>query len=448
MATLARSLLRPESRAIRDDALWGAWAAGDDVVANSAAGVRVSRNTALGLSAVWACVRIIADTIATLPVDTYTIDAQGVKSAHRPRPVWMDPDNFNAPNPEQTAADFWFGVVASLLLDGNAFIYTVRNAMQEVVEVWAIDPQWVLVRREPMPDGSLALVYYIQVARGQQSPVGPERTWAGPFSAPDMFHLTAFNPNSNWPRGLSPLEMARQMFGSGIANQQMAAEFYGHGMNAHGVIELPGDMTIDQARELKEDLKRGNGGFRKFFQPPVLTGGASWKQISINPEQAQFLESRQAIVQDVARWFGVPLWMIQSVEKTTSWGTGVEQQGLAFATYTIGTWTTKIELGFQKHTLLPFHPGVVFGWDLKKLMRGDHATRAAFSASGRQWGWLSANDVRISEGMDGIGPEGDVYLVPVNMTDPGVSDPASVPMNPLGSTTAPAQAPAEEEDEE
>lgn len=433
--TVLGSLL--ERRAIRSNDLWGAWASGEDGIGGeTASGATVTRNTALGLSAVWACVRIIADTIATLAVDTYTVGDDGVKKPYRPRPTWLD-----VPNSEQTLVDFIFGVVASLLLDGNAFIYTIRNRIGDVIEAWVIDPEWVQVRREYLPNGQLGIVYYIMVAKGQQSPIGPLRVVAGP----DMFHITAFNPNSNWPRALSTIEIARQMLGAGIANQEMGARFYGHGMNASGVIENAGDMTIEQARELKRDFGRANGGFRKMHLPPVLTGGATWKQISINPEQAQFLESRQAVVQDVARWFGVPLWMLQANDKTTSWGTGVEQQGIAFVTYTLRSWITRVEQGWQRGMLMPFHPGVVFDFNVKELLRGDHASRAAWYTAGRFGGWFSANDVLIQEGLSPIGPEGDVYLAPLNSQIPQNMDPGGTT---LPTTTADPNAGDDEEDDD
>lgn len=442
--TVVGSLL--ERRAIYRDTVWGnAWASGTDegLGAEPNSGATVTRNRALGLSAVWACVRIIADTIATLPVDTYLIDDDGVKTRYRPRPVWLD-----QPNPEQTTADFVFGIVASLLLDGNAFIYTIRNRLGDVVEAWIIDPQWVQVRREYLPTGELALVYYIMVAKGQQSPIGPLRVVAGP----DMFHITAFNPNSQWPRGLSPLDVAREMIGAGIANQEMGARFYGHGMNASGVLETDKDLTEPQARQLKHDFRSANAGFRRMHLPPVLANGVTWKQISVNPEQAQFLESRQFVVQDVARWFGVPMWMIQANEKTTSWGTGIEQQGIAFATYTIGSWIERVQQGWKRGMLMPFDPPQLgFRFNIRKLLRGDHAALAAYYNAGRLGGWLCADDIRQDIDMPPLpNGEGQIFLTPINMTAPATLDPASVPKNPLPSTTggpAAGESPDESDDE-
>lgn len=439
--TVARSLL--ERRAIRDSDFWGSWGAGDDTPGRDlATGVNVSRNTTLGLSAVWSCVSLIADTVATLPAAAFDVGENGVKTRVADQPLWLE-----TPNPEQTIVDFWFGVIASLLLDGNAFIYTIRNALQEVVEAWVLDPQWVQVRREwvTLPSGgsSLELVYYIMVAKGQQSPVGPFRVVAGP----DMFHVTAFNPSSNWPRGIAPLEVARQMFGGALANQEMGARFYGQGMNASGVIEVPGDMLIDQARELKRDFANANGGLARMHLPPVLTGGATWKQIMVSPEQAQFLESRRFVVEDIARWFRVPLWMIQSNEKTTSWGSGIEQMGIGFVTYTLNPWIGKVTAGFKKHTLMPFHPARVVAFNVRSLLKGDHTARAQWYASGRQWGWLSADDIRADEDMPPLPDgKGEIYLEPVNMQEPGVSDPASMPKTGLPSVQAPATAAPDEGD--
>lgn len=436
--TILGSLLA-ERRTIRDNDLWGGWAAGEDgIAADPASGARVTRNSALGLSAVWACVRIIADTIATLPVDTFLINDEGVKTRYRPKPAWMD-----TPNPEQSPADFVFGIVASLLLDGNAFIYTVRNRLGDVVEAWVIDPQWVQIRREYVPGGELALVYYIMVGKGQQSPVGPLRVVAGP----DMFHITAFNPNSNWPRGLSPIEVARQMLGAGIANQEMGARFYGQGMNASGVLETDQDVPGPVAKAIKRDFVRSNHSVRRMHLPPVLTNGLKWKAISINPEQAQFLESRQFVVQDVARWFGVPLWMIQSNEKTTSWGSGVEQQGIAFATYTIGSWIERIQQGWKRGMLMPFDPPELgFRFNIRKLLRGDHTALASFYNAGRLGGWLCADDIRLDQDMTPL-PDGtgQIFLQPTNMTAPTNIDPPKQPLQTVQGGTP--QGPEPDEDD-
>ena len=385
------------------------WGRGElDIGVDDATGVRVNRDTALGVSAVWACVSLISDSVATLPIDTYTRQA-GVLKQYKPRPGWLD-----VPNPEQTSVDFKFGTVASLLLDGNAFFYTVRDRKGEIVEVWCLDPRWVQVRREFQDDGSLALNYYVMVGKGMQSPVGPFKVSAGS----EMFHIMAFQPNSSWPRGIGPLEVARLMFGSGIAGQELGARYFGHGMNASGVIEVEDELTIEQARELKQDFGNSNSGLRKMHLPPVLTGGAVWKQIQISPEQAQFIEQRKFSVDEIARFFRVPPHMIGNLEKTTSWGTGIEQQSIGFVRYTLRPWLERIEDAWSRYMLL-FQPGVQIRFDVDALLRGDSAAQADYWQKRFMSGSASANDQRKAFGEEPIEKDGDVYYFPVNMAPVG-----------------------------
>ena len=411
----------PEARTISDQTFAKAFASGEDWNSpGDVAGVKVNRNSALGLSTVWACVSLIADSIATLPVEAYTVNEFGVRASVKPQPRWIE-----RPNPEQTKVDFIFSVIASLLLDGIAPLYTVRDKRGDVVEVWPLDPQWTQLRREQQPNGSWKIVYYFMVAQGQQSPVGPFRVPMGP----DMFHINAFVNSVCWPRGVPPLEVARTMFGGAIAGQEMGARFFGQGMNAGGVIENPGDMTIEQAREMKEDFGRANSGLKKMHLPPVLTGGATFKQIMISPEQAQFLEQRNFSVEDICRFYRVPPHMVSHMVRSTSWGSGIEYQGMTFVNYTLRPWIERLEAAWSDWMLL-FQPEQKFGLDVSGLLRGDALSRATRAASGRQWGWLSADDVRADEGLAAL-PDGNgsIYLQPVNLVE-AAADPTSVKADP------------------
>jgi len=350
---------------------------------------------------------LIGDSIATLPVDAFTTDADGTRKSAA-RPSWLD-----QPNREQTKVDFIFNQVVSLLADGNAYVYTVRDKRGDVAEAWTLSPDWVRVYRERQPDGSLALVYYVMVAQGQQSPVGPFRIVAGP----DMFHIVAFQASSGWPMGLAPLEVAMRMFGSGIAGQEMGARFFGNGMNAAGVIEVPDDLTDPQAKQLKEDFGRANSVLSKMPLPPVLTAGATFKPIQISPEQAQFIEQRRFSVDEIARFFRVPPHMIGNLEKTSSWGTGIEQQSIGFVTYTLRPWIERLEEAWSRHMLL-FQPDVRVGFNVDGLLRGDSAARADYYQKRFMTASMSPNDIAKAEGRPPI-PGGDVYYFPVNMAPVG-----------------------------
>lgn len=412
--TLLDALLRDrdpvEERAITDSAFWGAWAAGNNELPGTdpATGVRVSRDSALGVSAVWACISLIADSIATLPIDFYTTTADGERKP-APRPGWAD-----VPNPEQTTVDFVFNQAASLLGDGNAFVFNVLDRKANVVEAWTLNPDVVQVYRERQPDGSLKLVYYITITQGQQSPVGPFRIVAGP----EMFHIMAFQASSNWPRGLAPLEVARRMFGSGIAGQEMGARFFGHGMNAAGVIETPDDLTQPQAQQLKDDFTKANSGIHKMHLPPVLTAGAHFNPIQITPEQSQFIEQRRFSVEEIARFFRVPPYMIGDLAKTTSWGTGIEQQGIGFVTFTLLPWIRRLEEAWTRRMLF-MSPGVKVAFNVAGLERGDSGARADYYQKQFMVASMNPNMIAKAEGRPTIGPDGDTFYYPVAMAPVG-----------------------------
>lgn len=405
-----------ESRAIRDNDLWGAWAAGEDTPGgiDPSTGVRVSRDGTLAVAAAWACMSLIGDSIATLPVDAVVDLPSGQTKSYGQRPPWLD-----APNREQTKIDFIFNQVVSMLADGAAFVYTPRDRRGDIVEAWTLNPDWCRVFRERQPDGSLALVYYVMVSAGQQSPVGPFRLVAGT----EMFHINAFQASSGWPRGISPIEAQRQLFGSAIAGQEMGARFFGHGMNAAGVIEATDDMTIEQARELKADFGKANGGFRKMHLPPVLTGGATFKPIQISPEQAQFIEQRRFSVEEIARVFRVPPYLIGDMSKTSSWGTGIEQMNMGFVTYTLRPWIERLEAAWTRHMLL-FEKGARIQFDVAGLLRGDHAARAQYYKFMFNTGAMSPNQIATAEGLEPF-DLGDQHYYPVT-TAPIGTQPATV----------------------
>ena len=410
-----------ESRTISNNAYWAAWRAGEDagLTQETPAGVIVNRNTAMGISAVWACVNLISDSVATLPVDTVMDDGFGIEKPYRPRP-----SVFETPNPEQTKVDFIFNQIASMLLHGFTPVYTLRDRKGDVVESYALDPTMVQIRREYY-QGRLQIVYYVAVGKGQQSPVGTPDVYRVPQGS-EMFHVIGPQIHAGYPVGLPPLEVARMMYGGAIAAQEMGARFYGHGMNAAGVIEVPAEqnITTDQAKQLKEDFARANGGLRKMHLPPVLTGGATFKQVTISPEQAQFLQAREFGVDEIARWFRVPPHMIGHLVRSTSWGTGLEFQGMTFVNYTLRPWIERLEAAWTRWMLI-FQPGVKVRFNTEGLLRGDLAARAAWYASARQNSWMNVDEIRAREGLpplpDGLGEE---YIQPVNYAPLG-TDPAA-----------------------
>jgi HK97 family phage portal protein len=396
VTVLGALLRRPAVRAVKDEDVWGRWARGDDAPAGvTPAGVRVDRTSALQLSAVWACVSLISESISMLPLDTF-FRQNGARHPFRPRPAWL-----LEPNPDQARHQWVQQQLLSLLLDGTAYVFTVRDDRGDILEAWNV-PSWNV-----RPKRDLGQVVY-EVTDPERGPLTLNRA--------QMFHV----PGMSWPgelRGMAPLEAARHMLGAGLAAQEFAERYYGQGMHQSGVVEVPGDLTQEQAKDLKGDFQRMAGGLRKAHLPAVLTGGAQWKPSICTPEQAQFLQSRAFSVSEIARFFRVPPHLIGDMEKSTSWGTGIEQQGIGFVTYTLGPWLERLEQAYTRHMLLLGPGSRAFAkFNVNGLLRGDFKTRNEGYAIGRNWGWLNADDVRALEDMpplpDGQGQE---YLVPLNM---------------------------------
>lgn len=396
------ALLRrpPEARAIRDEDVWGAWASGDGIPGRLYSPVRVTRETAQALSAVWACRALIAGTIATLPWDVFT-RRDGGRFRFRPRPAWV-----GQPNAEQTRAQLVEQIVESMLFDGTAFVYTPRDERGFVREVWCVDPRRVDIRRTDE-----GLRYDVRTDSGVV-------TLRGGLMG-EMFHIPAYAPPGGL-RGMPPLEVARTMIGAGLAAQEFAARFYRQGMTATGIIEVPQGAEVD-SRQLREDFRAIYGGARNAYLPAVLTGGAQWKPLSITPEQAQFIEARQLTKEDIATFFLVPPHLISKVDRTTSWGSGIEEQNIAFVTYTLRQWIARIELAFTTWALADL-PGVFLRIIVDGLLRGNTEARYRAYAIGRQWGWLSADDVRLLEDMPPLPDgQGQTYLTPLNMAPANVA---------------------------
>ena len=187
------------------------------------------------------------------------------------------------------------------------------------------------------------------------------------------------------------------------------------------MIEVPDEMTDDQARQLKRNFVEANSSLHKMFMPPVITGGASWKQIQVSPEQAQMLQSRQFSVSEIARFYRVPPYMVGELTRSTSWGTGLEQQSASFTQFTLRPILERIEEALS-YWMLWAYPNRRIWFNVEGLLRGDRATRTQWYIAGRQWGWLSANDVRLAEGLPPV-ENGDEYMTPTNMAEMGAPPP-------------------------
>ncbi|MCP3669089.1 MAG: phage portal protein, partial [Gammaproteobacteria bacterium] len=217
-------------------------------------------------------------------------------------------------------------------------------------------------------------------------------------------------------KGYSPIKMASENIGLALAAQEFGGRFFGQGANVNSVIEMPGNLkSPEEIARFKKSFSESYQGLSNAHGTPLLEDGAKLVRVGVPPEEAQFLETRKFQVEDIARIYGVPLHMLSSTEKSTSWGTGLEQQNLGFLVHTLRPWLVAWEQELNRKLLLPSEREKYnIEFKLDALLRGDTKSRYEGYSIGRQWGWLSVNDIRELENMDRI-DGGDAYLVPLNM---------------------------------
>lgn len=332
----------------------------------------------LGLSAAWACVNLIAGTGATLPLVVYRT-RNGVRSVASDHPLYRI--LHDSPNAEQTAVDFWEGVFASIELKGNAVAEIDRADSGRVIALTPAAWDDIQVRR---PTEGGALEYK---RRGVL--LDPSR----------ILHIRGFGGAPEG--GLSTLAYGRRVFNIALAIDGAASATFGNGVRASGILKTDKTLTAAQRTEAEGLLQQKFVGAQNAGRPMLLDNGVTWEQLTINPDDAQMLESRGFSVEEVCRMFGVPPHMIGHTEKTTSWGTGLEQQTIGFVQFTMRRRLKRIEQALEKFLLTPRDraEGITIEFNLEGLLRGDSKTRAEFYASGLQNGWRTINEVRAHENL-------------------------------------------------
>lgn len=365
------------------------WMAGPAVYA----GTSVSETSSLGMPAVWRAVNLIAGTCASLPLHAY----RSADDVRLPVTSGQAARLLDVPHPDMTPFELWETVYTHLLLWGNAYLRKLKNQAGQVAELWPVHPSKVQAGRAK----DLTKVYVID---GRQD---------DPLTDEEILHIPGFGYDGI--TGVSPIRLARQGIGLALAAEEYGARLFGSGSLASGILQTEQRLDQEAAERLKAAWKAKVGGLAKAHDVAVLDAGAKFQQLSIPPEDAQFIESRRFQISEVARIYGVPPHMLMDTEKSTSWGTGIEQQGIGFVVYTLRPWLTRVE---QRLTGL-LRPSQVYArYSVEGLLRGDTKARYDGYAVGRQWGWLSRNDIRRLEDMPPI-DGGDDYLSPLNMTTLG-----------------------------
>lgn len=320
---------------------WGSWGP----TGTTASGQNVTQDTALTFLAVYGSVSFIADQVSTLPLANYRDEEAG------PRKIGLTPWMVR-PNPEVDRVAFIVQCVTSLLLDGNLFIIPVRNRFMEVVELWAVDPGRVTVKRPP---GGGSRVYLID---------------GKPYTG-EMHHIP-YIIRAGAERGLSPIEHARQVIGLGMAAVEHGAQFFGQGAAVSGVIQVPDELTDTSAQVMANAFQRAHSGNNKFL-PGVLTGGATWQQTQITNEQAQFLESRNYTAAEIAGqlYHLDPSHLGIGVEGTSYTYANLEQRGIHLVQVTLLPLLVRMEALYTTFSARSQY----VKFNVAGLMRADTLTR-------------------------------------------------------------------------
>ena len=378
------SLLRPrEERAVSFQTIF---ASGGNVAQQTYAGTVITYDTSLKIGAVYACVRLLADTISTLPVDTFYREG-GSRLVFRPKPIWVE-----TPDIGMAREDFLQQAMVSLLLDGNVFIRIFRGRSGEVTSLTVLDPTRVEVRRNP---ATREVEYAIDGTAGAV------------LTAGEVLHITELR-RPGALRGVSRIEEVKQALGLASALEEFSARFFGSGSTTQGLIEWPGSLTKEQAKDLVDGFEEGHKGLRRAHRPGVLFGGAKFVKTGVDPNEAQMLESRQFAVEEIARIFRCPLHLLQVSTPGAMSYASVEQNAIQFAQYTLRPIISKFETALSTLLLGP----AFVKFNLDAILRGDIQTRFAAYSTGQLAGFLSVNDVRRLEDY-APAPGGDDYRVPL-----------------------------------
>lgn len=381
----------------------------------TSSGETVNTASVLGLAAAWACVNLLAGTIASLPLMVYRTrgGARTVASDHPLYRILHD-----SPNADQTALDFWEFVCASLELHGNAYAEVVRARNGRIIALGVpITPELVTVRR--LDSGALE---YEWVDQGRRIIAGQDR----------VLHIRGFGGNPLG--GLSTLSAGRQSFGLAQAIERASGDTFRNGVRPSGLLKTADTLTIDQRKQAEELLQEKFAGAINAGRPMLLDRGMDWVQLSISPEDAQMLQSRAFSVEEVCRFFGVPPFMVGHTEKTTSWGTGLEQQTLGFQKFTLRRRLKRIEQALEKQLLSVADrlAGITIEFNLEGLLRADSAARASFYQLMLTNGVMTINEVRSLENLPPVegGDEPRMQMQNVPITQAGQQQIQTTPGGP------------------
>lgn len=364
----------------------------------AASGASVTAENAMTFTAVLACVRVLSESVASLPLIVYRRDPDGGKSRATDHPLY--PVLHDAPNPEMTSVQWRETAMVHLCLWGNSYNEIVFDGAGRVRELWPLSPSGMTVKRI---NGQLVYEH----REGSAQPIQ--------YPASSILHICGLSMNGLV--GMSPIAIARDAIGLGMTLNEYGARTFANGARPSGVLEHPGQLGDEAYKRLKESFEAEYAGAGNAGKTLLLEEGTKFNPQSFPPEDAQFLQSRKFQIEEVARIFRVPLHKIGSLEHATF--SNIEHQSLEFVVDSLRPYLVRWEQAISAKLLNPRERAQYFSEHLVDgLLRGDIQSRYAAYAIARQWGWINVNEIRSRENMNPI-DGGDAYLEPLNMTEVG-----------------------------
>jgi HK97 family phage portal protein len=359
----------------------------------SKVGIHINAKNALQTTAVFACVRLLSESIASLPLFLCRKTETGKEKA-TDLPLYGV--LHDVPNPEADSFQFWQAFVANMLIYGRGYAEVVRNNAGRVVQMWNITTPYVRVQRN---SETQELEYAVTPSGKEQFILSKDQIFRV-----DWFSMDALN-------AFKPLELAQNAIGLGVAAEEFAADYFKNGANVGGVVTYPEVMSDDEAERFRKDIRTKYEGLNKTARIMFLEQNSTFQKISNTPEESQMLETRKFQVEEVARFYNVPLHMIGDLDHATF--SNIEQMSLNYVIYTLRPYLVRIERAAAAQLLTPLDRQTLFAkFSADALLRGDYLSRMQGYAQARQNGWMSANDIRDLEDMSSIPTEqgGDAYL--------------------------------------
>ncbi|HEM4149790.1 TPA: phage portal protein [Streptococcus suis] len=367
-------------------------------------GENVDEFKAMQTTAVYACVRILAEAVASLPIHVYERTSTGKeKKVEHPLYFLLHDE----PNPEMSSFVFRETLMTHLLIWGNAYVQIIRDRSGQVISLYPLLPDKMSVHRDE--SGKL---YYKYKRQSEENPNFKEKGDAI-LKADDVLHVPGLGFDGLI--GYSPIALAKNAIGMTLATENYGASFFKNGANPGGVLEHPG--ILKDPKRVRDSWNAVYNGVTNAHKVAVLEEGMKYTQVGIPPEEAQFLQTRKFQINEIARLYRIPPHMVGDLEKSSF--SNIEQQSLEFVKYTLDPWVVRLEQAFKRSLFLPEEKKTYFvKFNVDGLLRGDYQSRMNGYAIGRQNGWLSTNDIRELEDLNLLSDEegGNLYLINGNMT--------------------------------